>query len=142
MKMEVLNIDDEVRKRVNAVVEYAMSHWYRPASGVVPGDIPAHVCQLNDYRCVFSFTVPELPEGGLYRHLTISVPQEKAYPSVEATAVIAGLFGFTGWEKGVKAQVEAWEWMAAPHLMEHCVVIVQRIDQSRKETKCARKNQI
>ncbi len=134
MKTRVLVIDDEARERVSAVVAYAMSHWYWINSDWVPGQVPEHTCQLGDYRCVFSFTVTPMPDFEIVRHLSISVPEKGMAPSFAAAAEIAGLFGFSGWENGVKAQVQAGKWIAGPHAIDPCVVIVEPVSEAREKT--------
>jgi len=47
---------------------------------------------LEQYRAVFSITVLK---GLRYRHLSISVPKEGAYPSPAAVVMIGELFGMS-----------------------------------------------
>src|SRR6266513_3877541 len=102
--MRALIISDETRGKVEYLRAFASNpanyyivgqhvfSWQRP-----PGDDPRHVAHLPvGYRCVFSVT-KTLPDGKLWRHLSISVPGTK-YPSVFAAWTIAELFGFNGWD--------------------------------------------
>src|ERR1700745_1054225 len=100
MKLRALVIDEEARKTVRRVVEFAEAeaHWYEPYQGdfSAPGDDSRHVAMLGTYRCVFSITLA--PDGQLYRHLSVSVPGED-FPNPYALYTIAELFGFTGWDQ-------------------------------------------
>jgi hypothetical protein len=134
--MRALVMDDEAQRKVDTVVAYAMSHPFSPAKDSdprkAPGNNPQLTVHLNSYRCVFSFS---FIEGNLFRHLTISVPQDAgkpgAYPSPEATSMIAGMFGFTNSDAGMLANVLAGRWQAAPNKEDVCVVLLERANASK-----------
>jgi hypothetical protein len=116
--MRALIIDEEARAKVAAVEAFADCNWYRPGmSETVPGDDPRHTITLGTYRCVFSYTL--MPNGGLFRHLSVSVPSEK-FPHQ-----IADLFGFTGWD-GHSSEPPA-SWMLGVNQEDHCIVLAQEI---------------
>jgi hypothetical protein len=125
--MRVLMIDQEAKDKVAQVVTFAREHvWYPTPNGPSPGDDPGFVCYLNTYRCVFSYT--KSPETGLlYRQLSISVPSD-GYPCTAAVCVIAELFGFTGAEQGIEAQVGGGNWVLHVESREpHCVVLAEEL---------------
>lgn len=116
-----LVIDDNARAKVASVVSYAMDHPYREGNPV-PGDNPNYVAKLDTYRAVFTFTHHR---GGVFRHLTISVPSSK-YANPAAVFTIASLFGFTGWdEKTIDKSPEGWR--IDINKKDHCVTVVQEI---------------
>jgi hypothetical protein len=130
--MRALLIDEEASARACTVVAYARQrqHWYlvgdggKTAAGSVPGDNPRHVAQFFDgYRTAFSFT---RAGGKLYRHLTISVPSK--LPNPIAAFQLAELFGFTGWNESMGMRPSG-DWIIGPHKSEHCVVIVQEVNE-------------
>jgi hypothetical protein len=118
-------IDDEARAKVAKVVEFAHTHLYQPrVSGPAPGEVPELVAELNSFHCVFSFTVDD--QGNLHRHLSISVPGEH-FPHPILVAEIAGLYGFTGWEAGLEAQVKSGAWRANVNRHDHCVALAEQM---------------
>ena len=120
--MRVLIITDEEREAAHKVALYAAlpEHHYKPGPGVKPpGDNPNHVVVFNSFKCVFSFT--EFPSkhpkrGDIFRHLSVSVPDPKAYPHPTMVENIALLFGFKG---------KLEDWQVAPHEREHCIIVAQ-----------------
>jgi len=122
--MRVLVIDNEAKEKAAAIMAYARRHIFDPSeNGAVPGDSPDFSCYLNTYRCVFTYT--RSPDGKLYRHLSVSVPS-KNYPSIEAMAMIAGLFEFTGADQGVAARLQAGKWIMHVEKEEpHCVILAE-----------------
>lgn len=124
LHMRALIIDEEARRKVAKVVEYARrpEHWYDPAASVnppIPGDDGNMQVHLDTFRCVFSFT---LIRGKLWRHLSVSIPGTK-YPKVFATLTIAELFGFTGWDG--KSEIPPHSFAITLNMNEHCVVLAQ-----------------
>lgn len=92
-----LVITPEVKDAIKVVVDFASeeAHWYKPAEEEnPPGNDPHYCIELNSYRCVFSLT--QMPDGSLYRHLSVSVPtwKEGHLPHPAAFNEIAQLFGF------------------------------------------------
>jgi hypothetical protein len=125
--MRVLLIDNEAKEKAEAVMAYARKHVYDPSvNGLVPGDNPEFVCNLNTYRCVFTYT--RSPDtGSLYRHLSVSVPS-KDFPSIESVGMIASLFEFTGADQGVEAQVAAGKWLMRVEREEpHCIILAEEL---------------
>jgi hypothetical protein len=123
-----LVIDGTTRARVAEVEEFAFANWYRPGqSESAPGDDPRHVVKLDTYRCVFSYTAG--PQGGLYRHLSVSVPS-KHLPHPFAVFTIAELFGFTGWNG--KTQTPPEDWAFGIHKKDHCVILAQKMPDAKK----------
>ena len=120
--MRALLIDDEARRKVGAVVSYAMDHPYHPGHSV-PGDNPNYVAQLNEYKAVFTFTHIG---GRVLRHLSISVPKEGNYPNPIAAFMIAELFGFTNYDQG-HPDVPGVDWAINVNKKENCVIIAQEI---------------
>jgi hypothetical protein len=124
----VLVIDDEAVAKVEKVLEYAQGHIYEPDTGdPIPGGNPNFVTQLNTYRCVFTFTkVKEYPDK-LVRHLSISIPSETLYPNPIAVSAIAGLFGFTGAERGIEQRIRDGAWGADTNKEDHCITVAEEI---------------
>jgi len=127
--MRMLVIDDAARQKVVRVLEYAKQHehWYRPFSGedhIVPGDNANLQVHLDTYRCVFSYT--KIPDGGLYRHLSISVPSIH-YPNVFVGLTIAQMFGFTGWDGQNEELPKGW--LLDIDKKNHCVVMAQLVSE-------------
>lgn len=130
----ILTLSDEVKEKAAALAEFASrrENWYFGGeSDFVPGDNPDYVLRMNDYRCVFTYT---LADSKLYRHLTISVPG-KNYPHPAAVLTVAHMFGFTGAKlaHGTDDVVaEAGEdWQMAAKEAERCIVVVQEIPNGR-----------
>jgi hypothetical protein len=73
--MRALVIDAEAQAKIAHLIEHAEQHHYHPEVDPVPGDDPAFVVHLNTYRVVFTFTVFA---NTLWRHLSVSVPAERA----------------------------------------------------------------
>lgn len=93
--IRALVVNDAARAAVDKVLSYATEaeHWYYPNKGQPPpGANPAHVTELNTYRCVYSITVDD--KGVAFKHLSVSVPAEGALPHPLAFSQIAELFGF------------------------------------------------
>ena len=125
--MRILMIDDEAKGKVAQVLAYARRNVHYPGTDApVPGDNPGFVCQLNTYRCVFTYT--KSPEDGkLYRHLSVSVPSD-GYPSPEAMCSIAGLFEFSGANKGILARIEDGKWtMHVEEREPHCIILAEEL---------------
>lgn len=121
-KRRMLKIDDEARAKVAAVIRYAEQHHYHPETGEVPADDPNLVIQLNDYRCVFSFTHAD---NTVWRHLSMSVPND-AYPHPAAAFLIADAFGFTGLDMERPMTMPAG-WIGGVNEKDHCVVLAQEL---------------
>lgn len=100
MTQRALIIDDRARRRVGKVVRHAMKreNWYNPRApgwlNRIPGHDTRHKVYLDDFRCVFSYTI-DSANNRVVRHLSISVPSDK-YPHPAAVKTIAKLFRFTG----------------------------------------------
>ena len=100
MELRILHVNRKNREKVNRVVNHAKmkKNWYDPSvpgwMNNTPGHDRKHQCKLNDFRCVFSYTV-DAQNKKVVRHLSISVPREN-YPSPWSVKAIAELFGFTG----------------------------------------------
>jgi hypothetical protein len=114
-------IDDEAKAQVARVVAYAMEHIYTPGKDPVPGDNPNFVANLDTFTCVFTFT---RIEGGIYRHLTISVPVAGKFPNPVAAFMIAEMFGFTGYDEN-DPFTPGDGWMCDTKKDENCVMIAQ-----------------
>lgn len=132
--MRVLVIDDVAKRKVAAVREYAekRENWYLLGPGVqpktkCPGDIPAHVCMLNTYRCVFSWT--REANGNVWRDLSVSVPAAEKYPNPAAFFEIANLFGLVG-ENPETTHIPL-DWEIFPNRKEHCIRAAQKVDPDR-----------
>lgn len=117
-----LLIGPEQEALAAGIVKYAEAHPY-VMGGVpfVPGNHPEYVGHFNDYRTVFSYTHAN---GQVFRHLSVSVPG-RHYPNPIAVWMLAGLFGFTGWDG--KSDLPPKDWAAGPHPDERCVVVVQKV---------------
>lgn len=120
--MRPLLIDDAAKAKAASVVAYAKDHPYSPGQPT-PGDNPHFVAKLDTYRAVFTFTKSD---GGLWRHLSVSVPSATKYPNVAAVFSIAALFGFTGWDERTINQAPTGWHIDISH-RDHCIVVVQAI---------------
>jgi hypothetical protein len=101
MPVRVLQLNDRNKARVSKVVAHSKKkrNWYlagpggKYSPGSVPGRDKRHCCQLDSYRCVFSYTCSD---DKVWRHLSVSVDKGKSLPHPAAVHVIAHLFGFSG----------------------------------------------
>lgn len=127
--MRPLIIDDNLKARVATILYYASlpAHRYRPHDphcakpGV--GDNPVHCLTTQfGFRIVFSLT--EMPDGLVYRHLSVSVPTAN-FPNLIVVWTLAELFGFTGWLKGAEP---APDWQAKINHAEGCIAVVQELE--------------
>ena len=79
-----------------------MCNWYIVGkSACPPSDLPRHVIELSQMRCVFSITVMNSPAGHqTYRHASFSllVASGKNMPSPIAIFTVAHMLGFMGGE--------------------------------------------
>jgi hypothetical protein len=121
--MRVLLISEAEKRAAHKVALYAAlpEHHYRPGPGATaPGEIAGHCLRLGlmgDFRCVFSYTASD---GGLYRHLSISVPTRGKIPHPAFAMEIAKLFGFKG-------SVADGTWHAHVNKEDNCIILAQRI---------------
>jgi len=119
--MRPLVIDADARAQAQRVLDHATEHHYWPNKTVQsPGDDPRFVAKLGTYRVVFTFTHSK---GIVWRHLSVSVPSQK-YPNPAAVFMIAGLFGFTGYDEK-QIDKPGPDWAMDVNEGEHCVVIAQ-----------------
>jgi hypothetical protein len=132
MPIRLLDLGRNSQRKVSKVVKYAKqkAHWFNPSVAGWMSRIPGHnaesQCKLNDYRCVFSYTIDAKREK-VFRHLSISVPSED-YAHPTAVKVIAMMFGFTG-SDGVINDDFPEDWVV--HIKkdgpidDHCIVVGQ-----------------
>lgn len=88
--------------QLRTTAEQARNWYIVGKSPCPPGDLPDHVVQLSQMKCVFSITVMESPAGHqTYRHasfsLSVEVENEKT-PSPIAIFTVAHMLGFSGGE--------------------------------------------
>lgn len=128
--MSVLLIDDDAREKVRRVTEFAKrpGNWYRLGDDGLPrtqppGSNPQHICQLNDFICVFSYTREE-GKDRLWRHLAISVKGTK-YANPFVAYEIAQLFEFTGWDGQSDAVPDGW--LADVNPVDRCITFAQQV---------------
>ena len=115
-------------------------HWYLVgdggvvATGEAPGHDRRHRCRLNDFSCVFSYT---LLDDKVWRHLSVSVgdPEEKALPAPAAVKMIARLFGFTGLDTDELAGdayefPKTWQMQVRKNhpVDDDCIVLLEQTD--------------
>jgi hypothetical protein len=129
MGLQILELGDEAKKKVDAIVEFAQqeANWYDPKPGAKPPGLDARYrCFLGTYRCVFSFTIDRRAKK-VYRHLSISVPTRGRLPQPPVAVLIAKMFGFTG--DAHPDKLVPLDWMVhvqTDHLVDDdCVVLVQ-----------------
>jgi hypothetical protein len=99
MNLRPLILDDQIKKRAKKVVDYARKNPYLPGAEVNPPGEDPGCCLVvpMGYLCVFSFT--EIPGEGLYRDLSVSVPETGKFPNEFALFTLAAeLFDFHGWD--------------------------------------------
>jgi hypothetical protein len=121
MSLRPLLLDAVARTKIMRVRDHAERNHYRPETDDVPGNNPACTCELDTYRCVFTYTKAK---GRLFRHLLISVPGDN-YANPVALCTIATEFGFTGWDRRTDKLPKTW--CVAVSKDEHCAVVVQEI---------------
>jgi len=122
MKIRPLILDDEFRKQVAQVEQFAKEHPYIPGETEVPGDDPRYcITTTFGYRCVFSYT---RTLQGFYRDLSISVDEK--YPNKFAAFTLAQEFGFTGWNQ-TSVDLVPEGWMIAKDIHYDAIRIVQQI---------------
>jgi len=109
-------------KEVRDFAERAENHFI-VGSNFIPGDDPRYVCHLDTFRCVF--TISKTKDGGLWRHLSISVPS-KLLPNPYIAFTIAQLFGFTGWN-GTSVKPLPHGWAGDVNRKDNCLVLAQLI---------------
>lgn len=123
-----LVIGESAKKKAARLVEFASrpENIYNPGPDArVPGDDPHYVLNINfGFRCVFTHT--RGPEGGLYRHLSVSV-NGPSFPDGFCVLAIAELFGFTS--EGDTEHRRA----VSINDRDHCVVVVQQIEEEARE---------
>lgn len=98
MPQRLLELSDRSKAKAQRIVSFAKKrkNWYRTRGDMTPPGIDRRYnCQLNSFRCVFSWTL-DTRANKVMRHLSISVESEKNFPHPIAVKQIAGMFGFTG----------------------------------------------
>lgn len=102
MKLRPLVIDAIAQKKIKGIIVYAENNIFtkdqvlaiKSGTGKAPGDLQAHRCNLDfGYKVVYSI---ERHPGGQYRHLSVSVSEDKKLPSIQAVEMLMEEFGFTG----------------------------------------------
>jgi hypothetical protein len=126
MKLRPLIIDGVARAKIAHLIEHADAHHYHPGVDPIPGDDPAFVVYLDSYRVVFTFS--EDRKGGVWRHLSISVPDEGQYPNPYAAFTIAQEFGFTGWDGKTATPAKGWHLHIEKEVIPHAIVLIQLVD--------------
>jgi len=118
-----LVIDERAISEAARVVGYAKDRPHHPGLDPTPGDNPNFVAHLDTYRVVFTF---DRYEGRLYRHVSVSIPEDGKYPNPIAVFHIAELFGFTGY-KTLRAHTPAQDWMVDLNEGEQSVHVIQEV---------------
>lgn len=98
-EMRVLIIDKQTQEEISDLRKYAEDpENHRPIPDrSIPGDDPAHVLYVNDFRVVFSVSSGE--DGSKFRLMSMSIDKRRepgALPNPEAVKLMAYSFGFTG----------------------------------------------
>ncbi len=86
---------------LKATAEQTCNWYIVGTSPCPPGDLPRHVIDLSQMKCVFSITVMDSPTGHqTYRHASFSLPYaaEGKTPNPIAIFTVARMLGFTGGE--------------------------------------------
>lgn len=132
MTIRILELGERAERKARKVVTYAKkkAHWYNPRvagwMSRIPGQQAESQCKLNDYRCVFSYTI-DSERDKVFRHLSISVPSED-YANPTAIKTIAEMFGFTG-SDGIINDDFPEDWILHVKkdgpIDDHCVVVGQ-----------------
>jgi hypothetical protein len=121
----MLTVDEDQKTAIKHLVNFAKQPeaWYiMGKSPWIPGDNPEYVLHVDSYRCVFTYTLD--PDGNVYRHLSISVPEN--YPNPIAAFQIAAMFGFTGGQEEEGICTGAGDnWLMNVNEDEGCVVLAQ-----------------
>jgi len=127
--MAVVLLNPKVKEWAKKIVAHAeqSDNWYRPGSGSLPGDDPAHVLHTGTVRAVFSWTSDPKTDR-VYRHLSASVVGKVAFPAPEVVWTLARLFGFTGGELEGEAVTKPDDsWRAGINEAEKTIVLVQEV---------------
>ncbi|MBW2288644.1 MAG: hypothetical protein JRG90_12560 [Deltaproteobacteria bacterium] len=127
-----LNLDSDALSKVRRVVNHAKkkANWFNPSVpgwiNRIPGHDRKHQIKLNDFRCVFSYTV-DRANHKVVRHLSVSVPSEH-FPHPVAVKFIASLFGFSG-SDGELTEDFPSDWHVHVKndgpIDDHCIVVGQ-----------------
>ena len=132
LTIRILDLGDQSLRKTAKVAAYAKKkvNWYNPRvagwMSKIPGHDPRSQCELNDYRCVFSYTI-DSERRKVFRHLSISVPSEN-YANPIAVKTIASMFGFTG-SDGAHDDNFPEDWVIRVKkdgpIDDHCIVVGQ-----------------
>lgn len=126
--MSVLIINDEAKKEIAKVIQYAQKNPVTKTmieKGFTVGDNAQYVCYLQTkYRCAFSF---ELQPCGWCRHLSVSVDNPGKLPAIPAVELIMEEFGFEG---DIHNQIHVW---MEPPEDPYAVNVLGLIDTKNKE---------
>lgn len=123
--MRALIINQELKDRINDIVEFARANPYVVGETVIPGDDSRYVLNTGTgYRVVFSYTKTQ--EGGYYRDISISVEARDKWPNPTAAFTLAQLFGFTGYSPEHEDVPD--DWLMAKDIHYDAIRIVQAIE--------------
>ena|SRR3569833_749174 len=128
--MDNLAIGDQERAEAKQVIDYAMNHIYHyPSDLPEPGSIPDQIVRVGVYHCVFSFTSTD---AGIYRHLTISMPDVGDIPADEVIVALADLFGFSGGKNELIENVSSGRWHVDADPVKLSVAVLEKVDNAKE----------
>lgn len=126
--MSILAVD-EAESRAKEIAAFAAKpeNWYRIGETTeIPGNQAEFVLRSGTIRAVFTWT--KLPEGEVYRHMTVST-MGPAYPNPVIVWTLAHMFGFTGAKVDKFGAVfePSKTWGAVLDEDEHCIVVQEKV---------------
>jgi hypothetical protein len=132
--MRPLLITPTTRQEMQDLVDFASrpENWYKVGtSNWFPGERPEFARNLDTFRVVFSMT--EIPDEGLYRHVSVSIPPGTRHPLPNPVAVftIAKMCGFTGGKEPSEGVITepASDWMiSTAREPDPCIIVAQKVN--------------
>jgi hypothetical protein len=129
-KMQALLLTPEIETSIDSLVEFASrpeNRWKVGVSDWTPGDRKDFVRILPvAYKLVFTLT--ELPNGEVYRHMSLSFGKKEKWPNEIATFTLATMCGFTGGR--VQGEATMWpgeDWGLNMNREDGCIEFSQKI---------------
>jgi len=131
MNLRPLVLDDAFKAECQRLRDFAADpkNWYVLGDDMkppfLPGDKPEYVLQTDfGYRVVLTITHVPTKKPKPFRHLSVSVPGDKA-PHPIAVFTFAHHLGFTGATVTDDAVTEPGPWALAQDEDEGCIVVQQ-----------------
>ena len=130
--MSAFLISPEIRGHAKEIAKFASQpeNWYRIGiTKRTPGDCPEFVLESGTVRTVFTWTV--VPDGTIFRHLSVSTIGKDKYPNPIIVWTLAHWFGLTDAkeDKAGIVQTPGPDWSANCNAGEETAVVSQVVKQ-------------